>query len=330
MDFFLIWLFPALILGGIGCFFLFSTLKHIKRCQAIVNWSTAQASVESSQVEQFRSRHYNSLTRTAYRTKHYTPKIEYSYNVLGKPFRSSEYSNFTGTYPTHSEAEAAMIVQAYPVGKSVPIRYDPNNPSDALLVPETSTQKLDKSRKGLLVLVAVALVWFLIGAVLNLSSWLGQKHSEAQIEKSTGLLPLSTEAITENLTTLADQYKLDCHEEGAAGYTLAYEDHVCWSAAGDPITSIEVYSRKDAPEKVDCVSAVFTPSNQEEASAFFKQIATLAFSVEDLAEMESWIDASLPGILAGESTTLNTTFAGIEVTFDDLGETVRLNIGDLQ
>lgn len=330
MDFFLLWILPALLVGGIGLILLLGTIKNIQRCNAIANWTKTRAVVENASVEKHQRRRTITGTQLSYRRLSYSPKIEYSYNVMGTPFRSSAYQNFAGTYSANSEEEAARIVADYPVGKEVTISYDPNNPSDAYLLPETSTAKLEKSRKGQIIILVVALVWLVIGSVLNLSLLLGEKGADKRIKESTAILPGTTTEMTAKLDPLIEKYQLVCEDDGTSGYTLAYHIWSCRASSGSEITSLEVFNRGDDLEKVDLLSAIYTPSDPQKTITFFSEAASLVFEGVNLESAQTWIAENAPAVINGEKSTIETTLGEIGLTLDDLGGTIRLNMGDLQ
>lgn len=329
MDFFLLWVLPALLLGGIGLIMLTGTMRNINRCKDVVNWTKTRAVVESSSVEKHQRPRYNAGIRQGYSSVYFSPKIEYSYTVMGTPFRSNGYQNFAGTYSATSKEEAAHIVADYPVGKEVSITYDPNNPADAYLLPETSTTKLEKSRKGQVAMLALALIWLGFGSILNLSLIFGEQAAEKRISESAGILPGTTAEMTAKLDPLIEKYQLTCQDDGTSGYTLAYHIWVCRASAGDEITSLEILNRKEDLEKLDMLSAIYTPIDQALTIAYFTEVSAQVFTDEELKSAQTWIAETVPQVTAGGAN--GSIFIGeIELKLDNLGGTLRLNIGDLQ
>jgi hypothetical protein len=105
----------GLLVGGIG-------LGILKGQRAAQRWPKVTGRVVLSRVETYYSEE---------NTKMYKPIVEYAYSVTGKSFksRSVELDTETGG----SEGYAAGIVAKYPAGKSVPVFYDPGDPSHAAL-----------------------------------------------------------------------------------------------------------------------------------------------------------------------------------------------------
>jgi hypothetical protein len=96
----------------------------------------------------------------------YVARIEFSYHVSGKEFRSQQW---TARAPIdRSETEARRRLQRYPVGSVVRVFFDPNDPSDAILEGEPGVA-------GLLLIGAAALT--VLGMLLVvLPGWLSS-HS---------------------------------------------------------------------------------------------------------------------------------------------------------
>ena len=61
----------------------------------------------------------------------FTPEIRYDYTVEGQSFTGDRVSY--GDYSSSNEAQMKAVVAQYPVGKSVTVFYDPEDPSSSLL-----------------------------------------------------------------------------------------------------------------------------------------------------------------------------------------------------
>lgn len=329
MDFFLIWIFPTFLLGVVGLIGFLSTNKHIKHCEAISGWVTTRAIVEKTSIEQHITRKRYAGSRISNRRVTYQPKIEYSYEVIGTSFRSDAFQNFAGTFAGHSEDEAARVVAAYPAGKEVSIRYNPENPAEAYLLPQTDTTRLLKIRTGQVVMIIIALAWFAVGSLLNLVRVLNEKNADKQIHASAALLPFTTQEINAKMDTLVEKYQLDCQDESAAGQELKYYIRACRGVIENEITSLELYYRQEAPQKADCISSVYTPTDQEKAVAFFEETAGLVFSSGDLFTVHDWLAGNIQKVTTGNGD-VDLTISEMNLALDNLGGTVRLNIGALQ
>jgi len=67
---------------------------------------------------------------------YYKPKIVYKYSVNGKEYFSSEYT--FGESSWIIESKAHEVVNSYEQDMSIIIYYNPNNPSEAVLLREVS------------------------------------------------------------------------------------------------------------------------------------------------------------------------------------------------
>lgn len=329
MDFFLIWVFPALLLGGIGFFLFLVTTKHINRCKAVAGWSKTKGTVDRATVEVHKSQRFNRTLRMGYRRTYYEPNIEYSYSVLGSIFHSNGYQNFTGVYHDTSEVKAAEIVAAYPAGKSVPVTFDPNNPADAYLLPDTDTTRLGESRMIQIVVIVIAVVWFGLGLGIKVLGQVKAQNAQKQIQQSAGLLPVTSDQIAPALNSMITQYGMTCVDEGVGGKTLAYNEKRCESGALSALTAVEVYTRNEETQKVDLISAIRTPAEIGSTTAFFESVAGMAFTGADLESASAWIESALQGVIDTGSTAA-TTINDIPLTLSSLGQNIRFSLGELQ
>lgn len=83
--------------------------------------------ITESHVEQHRNADGEGNSGTSY-----TLKIEYTYRVAGKEYRGTRY-RFGNFYVNN--ARALQIVDAFPVGRTVDVFYDPSDPATAVLRP---------------------------------------------------------------------------------------------------------------------------------------------------------------------------------------------------
>jgi hypothetical protein len=111
----LIWSSLALVFDG---FLGWSAYCQI-RAQ---NYATTTGVVTHSEVE----RHAGGKNTT------YSPNIKYTYTVAGKAYSGDRYRFGTGS---SNDSSARRIVDEHPVGKQVPVYYNPDDPAEALLQP---------------------------------------------------------------------------------------------------------------------------------------------------------------------------------------------------
>ena len=60
-------------------------------------------------------------------------RIQYAYRVNGRRYEASRLQ-FGATRRLYKRTEAAVLVAAYPVGRTLNVRYNPDRPSEAVLV----------------------------------------------------------------------------------------------------------------------------------------------------------------------------------------------------
>ncbi|HCS41011.1 MAG TPA: hypothetical protein DIW44_15710 [Anaerolineaceae bacterium] len=329
MDFFLIWVFPALLLGGFGLLLFLATTKNINRCKAVSGWAKTTGIVEKSAVEKHKSQRFNRRIRRGYQQSHYEPKIEFSYLVGGSTFHSSSYKNFDGIYQDDSEEKAAEIVAQFPSGKKVTVTYNPDQPAESYLLPQIDFTRLSEHRKIQIVMIAFALVWVGLGSGIKMREQIMAENTQKQIQQSVGVLPINPDQLEPGLNLIIAEYALTCSEDGYSGKTIAYKEKRCTNGDVSNLTAIEVDSRKEDIQKIDVISALKTPSDIDVTVTFFNQIASLIFKDEALASTSEWISTTLPEVIQ-TSNTISTTIGSIPLKMSNLGSNIRFTLGDSQ
>lgn len=329
MDYFFLWAFPALIVGVLGVVLWLSACAHIKRCRQISGWQKTSGIVEYAEVIARSTRRYQQSTRTSYRSIRYEPCITYAYTVGGNAYKGNRYANFNGEYSAASHNQAAEIVAGYPTGSTVEVTYNPENPAQAYLRPATNTTRLEKQRNTYLIVILIAAAWFAVGTFIRFSSLAAGQKAFEDLKTGAAVLPVNADQMAPKLELLANQYGLTCAKESWAGTTLVYERELCSPANAALHPSVEVYSRRDDPQKIDLVSAIQTLADEESAADYFLAVAELALTEDSSANAATWLRASLQEVIeSGASAT--TTVGGVRLTLDSLGETIRFNLGDIQ
>ncbi len=90
------------------------------------SWRAARGTVVSSLVEERQS-----AGKKGRRGRTYEAKVRYEYSVDGRPYQSEQIRY--GLYSTGSSNLATGLVQRYPEGTSVQVRYKPGAPGTAVL-----------------------------------------------------------------------------------------------------------------------------------------------------------------------------------------------------
>lgn len=329
MDYFLIWVFPALLAAGMGIFLWLTANVHIRRCERIAAWSKTDGKVESAEVVQRSTRRYRQSLRSSYRTVRYEPEIFYSFSVNGQPYRSRSYRNFNGEYFPASQAWAAEIVAKYPPGSVVNVTYNPANPCESYLQPSTNPEKLLKQRVIYLLVILVGILWLIIGTSINLAGQTAANKAENEIRQGEALIPVSADRLETELESFVKRYELNCDEDSMAGNLIIYQHETCSKGEVTRLTSIEIFVRTDDPQKIDLVSAIQTPLDVQESIAYFSDVAALCLKEEQKKAAASWIQDSLQTVIDSGSSN-KITLDGTTLTLDNLGTNIRLNIGQIQ
>lgn len=124
---------PFLIVFGaclivFGAVYVISTIMTKRSFQGTANWPKAAGYVQRAFV-------YRHERRTPQETSiTYTPIVEYAYTVGEQPYISQKRDfapYYRASYP--EERQAAAIVAAFPLGKPVTARYNPDVPAQAAL-----------------------------------------------------------------------------------------------------------------------------------------------------------------------------------------------------
>ena len=109
---------------------------------AAYRWPRASGRITMARVER----------EFGHRLPNWVPKVTYSYEVSGTPHNGSRISFWNKSRVFQSRAQA--IVDRYPVGGSVTVRYDPADPSLAVLQPGLGLELLSAALFFALLLLA--------------------------------------------------------------------------------------------------------------------------------------------------------------------------------
>ena len=131
-------LFPVLIAnlcGGIfvlallalGIYLVVFSLRSKKKAEESQNWPSTPGTVTLAEVKR-------SINRDEDGNESYTyfPKVEYTYQVGGETLVGKRLA-FGGILAQSNPATAQKTLERYPLGGQVPVYYDPEKPTDAVL-----------------------------------------------------------------------------------------------------------------------------------------------------------------------------------------------------
>lgn len=116
----------VILVVGVG-FLIWSGYTYSK-ASASSGWPSVSGTVVVSEVDKT-TQTTNSNVKWVF-----NPILKYEYKVDGIAY-SGERIRFTSFSLSYKkEIKAKRVISAYPVGKSVPVFYNPKNPSDSVLV----------------------------------------------------------------------------------------------------------------------------------------------------------------------------------------------------
>ncbi len=114
----------GLIFAAAGLFLLWQSVKEHRACRESRNWPCVEGRITESAVQVTRRHHSTS----------YSPQIAYTYSVLGQAhFSTAVTIGATRTFSSYTKAQAQ--VAKYPLGQTVSVYYDPQQPAQATLEP---------------------------------------------------------------------------------------------------------------------------------------------------------------------------------------------------
>lgn len=151
----------AIIFGGLGAVFLAVHWNTRRKAQRAVNWPQTPGQIVASDLTE------NYATDSdGYQTTYYQPAIRYVYSVIGVQYTGTRIAYGIAS---SDRASTLRILARYPLGASVQVYYDPQNPGEAVL--ETrATGNLLPLVGGIFFLVGV--VTGCVGAVLVIATLL--------------------------------------------------------------------------------------------------------------------------------------------------------------
>jgi hypothetical protein len=167
-----------------------------------------------------------------------------------------------------------------------------------------NTTRLEKQRITYLIVILIAARWFAVGTFIRFSSLAAGQKAFEDLKTGAAVLPVNADQMAPKLELLANQYGLTCAKESWAGTTLVYERELCSPANAALHPSVEDYSRRDDPQKIDLVSAIQTMADEESAADYFLAVAELALTEDSSANAATWLRASLQEVIeSGASAT---------------------------
>ena len=142
--------FPLLFIG-MSVFILVMGLKERRLGQESLSWPAVSGTVTRSQVERRTETDSDGHTDVDYK-----PTVRFTYSVEGVEYQGMRLQFGAPDYDKNSEAQAQL--DPFPVGKEVPVYYNPENPKLAVL--------LTGAGQGAALLIGLCVVFIAIGVGL--------------------------------------------------------------------------------------------------------------------------------------------------------------------
>ncbi len=145
--------------GGVGMTAFFG-LPMYRRAQASLTWPTTTGTIQTSELQK-------SFQKGKTR---YSPSVSYAYEVDGTP-RTFNYIWASGGDSSGDQSRQQAVVDKYPVGSTVKVFYDPENPDFAILEPGiTATNSIVLGGGGAILLAGVIMAGVAIVRIVRLPS----------------------------------------------------------------------------------------------------------------------------------------------------------------
>jgi hypothetical protein len=148
----------TLVFGGIGLGFFLKYLSSKRKAEASKSWPSTAGTIEASTITSSTSTDADGLSSTTY-----APVVVYSYNAMGSSFHSRRVG--FGMEMSGSQSGAMNTMSRYPMGKIVPVYYNPENPGEAVLehsvINNTPTILLFSVFGGMGIIACMVSAWIL-------------------------------------------------------------------------------------------------------------------------------------------------------------------------
>ena len=166
----------ALVIGGFGLAVLAIVVSSLREAAAMKRWPVAEGRVLSAKVEKYRESVSRGTGGPRDRMTLYRPVLLYEYEVAGKRFRGSRIAQSPGLDRGVPEF-AQKVVDRYPGGSAVAVRYNPRRPDESVLEPRVPGSWIFGAAIGVALLVLAAYTYHrgirrgLLRALTRLDAW---------------------------------------------------------------------------------------------------------------------------------------------------------------
>ena len=145
----------ALVICGFGLAVLAIVVSSLREAAAMKRWPVAEGRVLSAKVEKYRESVSRGTGGPHDRMTLYRPVLLYEYEVAGKRFRGSRIAQSPGLNRGVPEF-AQKVVERYPGGSAVAVRYNPRRPDESVLEPRVPGSWILGAAIGVALLVLAA------------------------------------------------------------------------------------------------------------------------------------------------------------------------------
>ena len=140
------------IFAGVGIYLLIRFNKDKQKAASSQSWPSASGRIVEARVAESTSTDSDGDRSTCY-----SPQIVYEYEVLGSPLRGDKiYVGLKSSSSNYKKAQEK--VAQYPIGKTVSVYYNPDDPTDAVLERRAQTT----------ITLVLGIIFLVIGVCLGL------------------------------------------------------------------------------------------------------------------------------------------------------------------
>jgi hypothetical protein len=143
----------ALVIGGFGLAVLAIVASSLREAAAMKRWPVSEGRVLSAKVEEYRQSVGRGVGGPRARL------TLYEYEVTGKRFQGSRVAQSPGLDRGVPEF-AQKVVERYPSGSTVAVRYNPNRPDESVLEPRVPGSWIFGATIGVALLVLAAYTYY--------------------------------------------------------------------------------------------------------------------------------------------------------------------------
>jgi hypothetical protein len=149
----------ALVIGGFGLAVLAIVVSSLREAAAMKRWPVAEGTVLSAKVDEHRESVSRGTGGPRDRMTLYRPVLVYEYEVAGKCFRGSRITQSPGLDRGVPEF-AQKVIDRYPVGSAVAVRYNPRRPDESVLEARVPNSWMFGAAVGVALLLLAVYTYF--------------------------------------------------------------------------------------------------------------------------------------------------------------------------